>query len=728
MMKNCIFLFIGYLSILCLPLHGQFNGSSDMSTNVPYADGKSFIIMVDQDNLYVLDFDINTRKADDKQLFVKPKDSIPAFKYDMNSPSLSIKKENYIPIGTDNVIVKNDLLEISLEPYMQSYRKVHAKVDSFYRYWFCGYYNLKETPVIQCGTTCFIGKQEDIKDGNYAVFGLNTCSKTNEIIYFLAWYEKKQLTKVWLSNGAVVTNFSKKYDSYQTLNYHLDNQRYIKEYISNAKCTDGCIASQDNKFYVKFDHGGLDLSYLFPESKQTGFKVQLLTGNIFMCTENMRDPEFYSQYGRPFPKIQLISEIVKEPIVLNFGKFNDPKGTTVVLGERKPKIEVQKYIEYDIHRNITVNIPRYDDPKGIDITYDDLISRWVVMAQIAEGGFVFRYVAETDGFNYFTQDNLVYDYSFLNSSLHKAVWSNHKDSVRLLIEQEPNINFINSDKQTPLHFAAYRNNKDIVKLLLDKGAEVYAPDNFRNTPMHMAAATGGAEIIKMLYQAGKKEENEYGVGINFNNILRQSPLDIAVAHDNLEAEKALLDLNAIVPTGFISGNNPLMQLCNKLTRPLNWQNWQKNYEMARLLLQKANWGRENFTMPLSQAGDSLFNVSVMKVRFYQRAPDKDEFKDRQYSQLFPSTNTRYIGVEMKLVFPKQTERKNFSYKLVWHASNTKELRTEQVNTYIDQGWDSGYYTSGFGDKRFGGYWKPGVYYLDVFMGQLRVATGYFMVF
>ena len=66
---------------------------------------------------------------------------------------------------------------------------------------------------------------------------------------------------------------------------------------------------------------------------------------------------------------------------------------------------------------------------------------------------------------------------------------------------------INVDKRdaggfTPLHYACKKGARDIVRLLIDNQADVNLASNASVTPLHFAAAVGNQEIIQCLLDAG----------------------------------------------------------------------------------------------------------------------------------------------------------------------------------------------------------------------------------
>ena len=125
---------------------------------------------------------------------------------------------------------------------------------------------------------------------------------------------------------------------------------------------------------------------------------------------------------------------------------------------------------------------------------------------------------------------------FHQTPLHIAIYNEHNDIAKLLIEKGADVNAEMINGQTPLFLAAYFGDLDLVKLLIKKGADVKHQDKKGNTPLHKAAEGGNAEVIKLLLS--------YDVDINAQNIDGDTPLHIAGFMGNEEAVWALVKSGA----------------------------------------------------------------------------------------------------------------------------------------------------------------------------------------
>jgi ankyrin repeat protein len=119
--------------------------------------------------------------------------------------------------------------------------------------------------------------------------------------------------------------------------------------------------------------------------------------------------------------------------------------------------------------------------------------------------------------------------------LHKAVESNHKDVVELLLAKEAEVNAKAKNGRTPLHTTMeWLPNQDIIKSLLAKGAKINSKDNYGETPLHLAVRYHQEDIVEFLLV--------HGADVNANNKNGETPLHLA-AKDNRNKQMAELLLN-----------------------------------------------------------------------------------------------------------------------------------------------------------------------------------------
>ncbi|GIY41511.1 hypothetical protein CEXT_513041 [Caerostris extrusa] len=67
--------------------------------------------------------------------------------------------------------------------------------------------------------------------------------------------------------------------------------------------------------------------------------------------------------------------------------------------------------------------------------------------------------------------------------LHTACMCENLECVRILLKYGPNINALNTDRQTPLHFTCYKGRAACTESLLQMGADIHAAQS-PHTPLH----------------------------------------------------------------------------------------------------------------------------------------------------------------------------------------------------------------------------------------------------
>ena len=90
----------------------------------------------------------------------------------------------------------------------------------------------------------------------------------------------------------------------------------------------------------------------------------------------------------------------------------------------------------------------------------------------------------------------------LTTPLHWAADKGAKDTLRLLLRQNANVNAAAKNGFTPLHFAARGGNTGVAKFLLEAGAAIDAQDGRGGTALHLAASGGKGAFAEFLLSKG----------------------------------------------------------------------------------------------------------------------------------------------------------------------------------------------------------------------------------
>ena len=91
-----------------------------------------------------------------------------------------------------------------------------------------------------------------------------------------------------------------------------------------------------------------------------------------------------------------------------------------------------------------------------------------------------------------------------STSLHWAVYYNHKEIAELLIEKGAGMNEKNNTGATPLHFAIQKDDNEYAELLIEKGADMNARNNKGETPLDLEIYFGNSETFDLLRKHGAK--------------------------------------------------------------------------------------------------------------------------------------------------------------------------------------------------------------------------------
>ena len=126
-----------------------------------------------------------------------------------------------------------------------------------------------------------------------------------------------------------------------------------------------------------------------------------------------------------------------------------------------------------------------------------------------------------------------------NAPLADAAMHGDGDAVRVLLQQQVNVNAAQGDGTTALHWAAYRDDLEMTRLLIGAGADIKAKTRLGDlTPLFMAAKNGNAAMIELLLEARADASSTNANGT--------TPLMLAAASGDTDALQVLLDHGADV--------------------------------------------------------------------------------------------------------------------------------------------------------------------------------------
>ncbi|CAD5117061.1 DgyrCDS5882 [Dimorphilus gyrociliatus] len=126
--------------------------------------------------------------------------------------------------------------------------------------------------------------------------------------------------------------------------------------------------------------------------------------------------------------------------------------------------------------------------------------------------------------NYLDEENVIDDGDrYSNTALHAAAEKGFLRCVKLLLENNADIDAKNEEEQTPLHLAAKAGKTNVVRELVRVGGKrvVDDEDEDSNTPLHLAALAGNSKVAQVLIEAN--------ANISARNTSQWTPLDCAAA-------------------------------------------------------------------------------------------------------------------------------------------------------------------------------------------------------
>jgi ankyrin repeat protein len=131
----------------------------------------------------------------------------------------------------------------------------------------------------------------------------------------------------------------------------------------------------------------------------------------------------------------------------------------------------------------------------------------------------------------------------------------HANIVRLLLQQEVDVNARDKHMETPLHFASSRGRCDVALALLDHDADVHAQNVDGRTPLHQVSMV--SEYQKHDYHRLAQLMLERGADVNARDKDQETPLHSASYMSKLGVARVLLDHGANIHARNVQGQTPL---------------------------------------------------------------------------------------------------------------------------------------------------------------------------
>ena len=184
---------------------------------------------------------------------------------------------------------------------------------------------------------------------------------------------------------------------------------------------------------------------------------------------------------------------------------------------------------------------------------DDLATPLIIAARDGKLDvvkFLLRYEANIEGRGTIKIDGQVIENC---TALWFAAAKGHFDVVRLLIEQNAEVDRRTSSNSTPLRAAVFDGHLDIVRCLVENGADVNARNNFNSTPLMLTCHNGHLDVASYLVK--------HGANINIQDNAGQSCLHYASKRGDVQLVCELLALGA-KQTQNLNRLTPLLEASN----------------------------------------------------------------------------------------------------------------------------------------------------------------------
>ena len=145
---------------------------------------------------------------------------------------------------------------------------------------------------------------------------------------------------------------------------------------------------------------------------------------------------------------------------------------------------------------------------------------------------------------------LDYPDDYGNTPLMTAIWSEHVELVKYLVDRGANINLSDSEGDTPLLMAVWTDHSvELVKYLVEHGADINEKDMYGSTPLIIAVEIRNKALVEYLIG--------HGADVDAQDEYQDTPLLIASKKNYFELVKYLVENGADVNKATVKGNTPL---------------------------------------------------------------------------------------------------------------------------------------------------------------------------
>lgn len=174
--------------------------------------------------------------------------------------------------------------------------------------------------------------------------------------------------------------------------------------------------------------------------------------------------------------------------------------TALMLGSMNGNIEIVEILtQYDADIDLKDNYARsaFDFAKN----KPDILKLLFLARQNKE---ILRIEAEEDNLELDEDVIDLENESEINNALITAVINGYYDKVKLLVEKNADVNYIDDEGLNSVYYAVDIDDFEITEYLIEKGAEINVVAKDNSTPLQQAVLNGNIDIVKLLVNNGAK--------------------------------------------------------------------------------------------------------------------------------------------------------------------------------------------------------------------------------
>ncbi|KAF2972156.1 hypothetical protein GQX73_g1393 [Xylaria multiplex] len=147
------------------------------------------------------------------------------------------------------------------------------------------------------------------------------------------------------------------------------------------------------------------------------------------------------------------------------------------------------------------------------------------------------------------------------TALHYAAYGSHFETVRYLLLEGADPNYLDELGRSPLFCASESGNKGIVSLFIEKGASPNAVNSEGFSSLQLAARNGNLDVVKKLLRFLESGDRAAKSTSGHSGVESKSPLHFAAENGHNDVVRLLLDEGLSCDSKDSDGRTPLLYAC-----------------------------------------------------------------------------------------------------------------------------------------------------------------------